>query len=218
MFKILALATFILAFAPCAQAAWVVIGDSEMPATAQDKEVADLFARAQQGDSKAFYSLGLHYEEGWGVPKDYDTAAQMYLSSAELGYDAAQIAIANCYYIGKGVYKNYAEALNWFQKAAYQGNFKALRNLGSMYNSGKGVAQNTIKAHMLFGISYKIARQYGNPPDWYLRELLELRKQLAATMTSEQLSESSRLLREYEAVPRCARRGTCTQMSINTKE
>ena len=88
---------------------------------------------AEQGNAKAQYNLGVCYENGYGVEKNYFKAVKWYRKAAEQGLADAQNNLGVCYYFGYGVEKNYSEAVKWWRRAAEQGNAKAqevLRRLG----------------------------------------------------------------------------------------
>ena len=59
---------------------------------------------AAQGHRAAQYGLAGMYEEGeGGLPKDRFKANQLYLGSANQGYDKAQLIIGMAYEVGDGV-------------------------------------------------------------------------------------------------------------------
>lgn len=96
---------------------------------------------ANQGYTRAQFSLGYMYETGEGVAQNPAEAAQWYQRAAEQGYAVAQFYLGNMYEIGDGVGKNYNAAVLWYQKAAEQGYANAQYGLGLMYYYGRGVAQ-----------------------------------------------------------------------------
>ena len=53
---------------------------------------------AEGGDTDAQYYLGIMYDEGQGVPQDYQAAAKWYTIVAEKGYPEAQRHLALLYY------------------------------------------------------------------------------------------------------------------------
>ena len=48
---------------------------------------------AEHGDAMAQFSLGVCYQNGWGVGKDTDEAAKWYRKAAEQGYALAREAL-----------------------------------------------------------------------------------------------------------------------------
>src|SRR5205807_312805 len=78
----------------------------------------DIITAAEQGNAIAQNKLGFCYDNGKGVPKNYDEAAKWYRIAAEQGNAYAQFNLGVCYYNGKGVPKSYEDAAKWFRKAA----------------------------------------------------------------------------------------------------
>ena len=101
---------------------------------------------AKQGNSKAQQGLGFLYEQGFGVPQDYQKAFDLYVQSAGQGFSGAQNNLGYMYQEGKGVPQDYAKAVYWYQKAAEQGNWRGQTNLAFMYFNGLGVEQDYRKA------------------------------------------------------------------------
>lgn len=80
---------------------------------------------ANKGDANAQYDLGVSYDNGLGVPKNYATAAKWYQKAADQGFVYAQYNLGVLYDNGLGVPKNNTIAVKWYQKAADQGNVEA---------------------------------------------------------------------------------------------
>ena len=89
------------------------------------KEDKTIQGRAKAGDVVAQYNLGVMYDTGEGVPKDYAEAAKWYRKAAEQGHAVAQFNLGVMYADGEGVSKNDAEAVKWFRQAAEQGHLDA---------------------------------------------------------------------------------------------
>jgi TPR repeat protein len=98
--------------------------------------------KAETGDAKAQYYIGLMYSVGEDVPQDYKEAARWLCRSAEKGNVDAQFNIGFMYYNGEGVPKDYKEAFKWYIKAAEQESAKAQFFLGLMYEDGLAVTQD----------------------------------------------------------------------------
>ena len=107
-----------------------------------DLSVAALRELADAGDAEAQVELGVRYEHGRGVGKDYVVAVSWFRRAAEQGYAPGQVALGFMYSAGRGVVQDYAEAVRWERRAAEQGNAPAQHNLGVSYRNGLGVAQN----------------------------------------------------------------------------
>jgi TonB family protein len=88
------------------------------PFSAQEKSVTD--ARAQ-------FELGVRYEEGQGVPRNYWSAAAWYARAAEQGHHEARHRLVGLYQSNQGVPINTVEALKWLglEEAGAVGDRKA---------------------------------------------------------------------------------------------
>ena len=84
---------------------------------------------ALAGSARAMNNLGLLYENGQGVERDYVQARAWYQKAADQGDAAAQNSLGVVYVRGQGVAKDYAQARAWLQKAADQGDADAISNL-----------------------------------------------------------------------------------------
>ena len=76
---------------------------------------------ADQGYANAQCNLGVMYERGQGVARNYAKAAAWYAKAADQGIAEAQFNLGVMYYNGLGVARNYAKAIAWYAKAADQG-------------------------------------------------------------------------------------------------
>lgn len=101
---------------------------------------------AKRGNADAQYALGIMYENGQGVPRNYATATAWYTKAAEQGDADAQSKLGLAYLNGHGAPRDYAEAAAWLRKAAEQGNAAAQYDLGLMYARGQSVPQNDAAA------------------------------------------------------------------------
>jgi TPR repeat protein len=158
---------------------------------AQIQDIDLLKEAAEQGDAYAQGLLGTMYENGRGVPQDYQEAAKWYRKAAEQGNAGAQSMLGWMYEGGKGVPRDYREAAMWFRKAAEQGLAPAQFSLGTMYYLGDGVPQDYVQAHMWCNLA---AANETAP-----KKSAELRDKIAALMTREQLAEAQKLAREWYA-------------------
>lgn len=86
---------------------------------------------AEQGDAHSQYLLGLSYENGQGVPKDYNVAATWYRLAAEQGYSKGlpEFSLGLLYMDGKIVPQDNVHAYMWF-------------NLSAIYDGASGAASN----------------------------------------------------------------------------
>jgi len=117
---------------------------------------------AAAGNAEAQFDVGLMYDNGDGMPQDYqsiisrvDQAMTWYRKSAEQGFAPAQTNLGIMLETGGRVERNYIEAASWYRKAAAQGDAAAQFNLGIIYYSGRGddIAPNYNEAAMWLGKS-----------------------------------------------------------------
>ena len=95
------------------------------PISAQQETVAEVRAKAEQGDTRAQITLGFMYRNGEGVPEDDAEAVRWYRLAADQGHAVAQIRLGQRYGTGLGVPHNDAEAVRWFRLAADQRHARA---------------------------------------------------------------------------------------------
>jgi TPR repeat protein len=92
--------------------------------------------RALEGDAIAQTLLGILYERGLGVPRDYSKAADWYGLAAAQGNHDAEEALGMMYLRGRGVAADQAKALDLLKKAADAGRPAAMAQLASLYLEG----------------------------------------------------------------------------------
>lgn len=130
-----------------------------------------LLSLAQNGNVQALYQLGVLFNDGKGVPKDYSKAAQCYRKAAEHGHQKAQLYLGLLYQNGRGVEQDYRQAAQWLTKSAEQGEQKAQYFLGVLYYRGLGVEQDNELAEHWLKLS---AQQENNDAQKLLDEILSL--------------------------------------------
>ena len=69
------------------------------------------------GNGCAMNWLGMFYQNGHGVMRDYGKAMEWYIKGANSGDDSAMNSIGFMYMQGLGVEKNYDQAEYWYKKA-----------------------------------------------------------------------------------------------------
>ena len=119
----------------------------------------------------------------WG-----NTAEQIakFREAAENGNASVQWLLAYAYKDGDGVPKDEKESIKWYRKAAEQGHADAQYNLGFFYYNGDGVPESYVQTYAW----WNIAAANGN------EDSKELKTELAAKMTKEQILEAQKLSRE----------------------
>jgi len=100
--------------------------DTEMDAN--HEQAALLLARAaDMGSGRATWLLGVCYEKGDGVKKDFEKAVKLYTKADTLGEVKATVLLAKCYEHGRGVPRNLDRAIGLYQRAAARGDTDALQ-------------------------------------------------------------------------------------------
>ena len=88
------------------------------PISAQQETVAEVWAKAEQGDAEAQSNLAIRYATGRGVPQDDAEAVRWFRLAADQGDGEAQANLAIMYLDGRGVPQNDVTAYMWFDLAA----------------------------------------------------------------------------------------------------
>ncbi|MEM7121717.1 MAG: SPOR domain-containing protein [Pseudomonadota bacterium] len=121
--------------------------------------IAEWQPLAEQGNLEAQFGMGIIYENGRGIGRDYTEAAKWYAAAAEGGHPGAQFNLGNIYQQGLGVPKDASRAVYWWTLSAAQGLSDAQLNLGIAYHRGDGVARDQDLAFSWF----QRAAEAGNP-------------------------------------------------------
>ena len=118
------------------------------------KELAE--AEAAKGIGPSHTMLGMIYERGLGVPRDFDKAADQYLAGAKAGDLHAQFAIGVMLAEGRGIKKNKKQAAQFFELAAAKSHPAALYNLAMIYIDGDARSQDYKQAAQLLERAAKL--------------------------------------------------------------
>ena len=86
------------------------------------------FTLAEQGHATAQFNLGVMYENGIGVIKEFKKSVDWYRMAAEQGYVKAQFNLALMYEGGKWVKQDYVLAHMWYNLAASNGDKSGTNN------------------------------------------------------------------------------------------
>ena len=144
---------------------------------------------AEEGDASAQSKLGAMYDNGKGVPQEYNKAMKWYTRAAEQANADAQFSLGMMYHKGKGVLQDYNIATKWYKLAAEQGYAQAQFYLGVMYHRGAGVLQDNLYAHMWFDIAASLGNE----------NAFETKAIIAKRMTPTDISKARQLARECVA-------------------
>lgn len=98
----------------------------------------------------AYFRLGLNYERGRSVQKDFSKAEHYYKNGAKLGSSNALVNLGLMHDTGLGAVKDKARAAEFYRKAADKGNPLGFYNLARLYRTGEGVAKNIAEAVSLY--------------------------------------------------------------------
>lgn len=98
--------------------------------------------RAERGDARAAFGVGLLYDLGEGVGQDAAAAYGWYHRAADAGYVLAEFNIAVLCDSGTGTARNPTEAALWYARAAAHGYARAEYDLAQLYEAGDGVPRN----------------------------------------------------------------------------
>lgn len=142
---------------------------------------------ARQGVVVAQHNLGILYENGYGVPRDYAAAANWYRQAAEQGHCVAQHNLGVLYANGQGMARDFQQAAYWWQQAAERHFIPAQVKLGVLHYLGYGVARDYSKAYAWLHLAAVQGDAQG-------REKSEV---LAERMDPQQFQEAQRLFEEY---------------------
>ena len=88
---------------------------------------------ATRGNAEAQLDIGMMFNSGLGVPKDYAQAVYWYGKAAKQDIADAQSLLADMYMSGHGVPRDFVTAALWYQKAATHGTPDAQCNLARLY-------------------------------------------------------------------------------------
>ncbi len=163
--------------------------------SSQEPDREALRARAQGGDAAAQFQLGFAYDMGLGGRPDDAEAVRWYRMAAEKGLADAQYNLAVMYDGGEGVDRDPAEAVRWYRRAAEQGHALAQLNLGAAYGDGQGVPRSYPQSYVW--LSLAADRLEGDDREVALRN----RETAASRLTTGQLAEAERLVREWRPRP-----------------
>jgi TPR repeat protein len=106
-----------------------------------------VLAKAKAGDASAELAIGIEYQKGDLVPRDFVQAAEWFRKASDQGNAHAQFKLGTLYQQREsGLMQDDAQADQWLRKAADQGLAEAQNALALAYLRGKGVPQDAAQA------------------------------------------------------------------------
>ena len=165
----------------------------------------DLLTRARVGDAKAQNLVGEALADGNGVQRNDFDAVRWFQKAALQGAVDAQYNLSVMFANGQGVRQDDAETVKWSRLAAKQGHPGAQYQLGLLYAVGAGLKQDYVQAYKWFSLA---ADRLTDMDGDIAREDRDL---VAKKMTSAQVTEAQRLVREWkpeDALPVLAAKDT----------
>ena len=113
------------------------------------------------GDIDSCSNLGLLYENGQGVEKDYYKAAQLWQKGCGDKFSMSCYNLGTLYNKGQGVKQDYSKSVELYKKACNGGYNRGCFNLGAFYLKGKGAKQDYHIAKEYFDKACKLGFQSG---------------------------------------------------------
>jgi TPR repeat protein len=110
---------------------------------------AALLVNAEKGQPQAMLNVGLFYEQGLGVQRNFTKALEWYEKAALAGEKEGWTRLGLCYETGMGITVDMARAVSCYEKAAALGSGPAQRKLASLYLQGRGLAKDEAKGFAL---------------------------------------------------------------------
>jgi uncharacterized protein len=102
------------------------------------------------GDADGANELGILYEDGKGVQKNWVKASELYRKAAEAKNIYGMNNLGLMYEKGRGVQKRPEEAFKWYKLASDGGNADGISNLALLYETGTVVKTDVKKAISLY--------------------------------------------------------------------
>ena len=152
-------------------------------------------AAAEQGVAIAEHNVGVMFQKGEFVTRDYAEAYRWHRRAAGRGHAPAQHRRGVLFQEGWGVARDPVEAAAWFVRAAEQGYARAQNNLGVVYEAGQGVPRDLMRAHFWLTLAARNAapgvEQFASAKN---------RDAIGRRLTTAELAESRRLAATWRPV------------------
>jgi TPR repeat protein len=121
---------------------------------------------------------------------NYAAAEQILLPLADAGNAYAQYRLGLVYLEATNEMKSPEEAAKWLESAALQGQPHAQYKLGILYVNGNGVSRDFVQAYLWLTLSTRHIAGSGS-------EAVRQRDLLAARMSSSQIADAKKLVRDW---------------------
>ena len=133
---------------------------------------------AKRNHAPSLNNLGQMYENGDGVEKNGDKAAELYLAASNAGNEVASQNLGSLYMFGQIIPQNYTLALKYYHLAIDQGSTSdvVLNNLGVLYMDGKGTPKDWDKALKYLSLSAEKGNLQGKNNLRILKSNIQARK------------------------------------------
>ena len=118
----------------------------------------------KNGNEFSMYNLGMFFDNGYKVNRDYLVAYDYYRMAAEHNDPDAQAALGWMYELGHGVPLDYYKSAYWYGLAAKNNHVGAIINLGTHYMNGNGVECNKEKGFSLYMKAYSLRESDESDP------------------------------------------------------
>lgn len=139
--------------------------------------------------------LGLTYQLGRHVKRDYAQAMVWFQKAAGLGNAEAMLRIGFLYSNGAGVPEDDAQAAAWYRKASDRGHGRAMFFLATAYWAGRGVPQDFVEAYKWLDLSATFASGEDRERSAISRDSLGK----STSMTPQLVAEARKRARAWQA-------------------
>ena len=131
--------------------------------------------------------------------KDFAAAVKIWRPLADSGNAEARTLLGAMYWSGEGVPRDHREAARLYLLAAEQGYARAQNNIGFMYGFGEGIPpRDDIQAYKWISLAI---RNYTSRNQDRLDQAIRDQATLKARMTSAQIADAERLVRDFRPRP-----------------
>lgn len=120
---------------------FIVWEDESQPIDSDPLQLAVdyLNSAISQQNPQAMVMLGRMYENGRGLPQDYDTAFRLYTQAAGEGDDEGALKLGSCYLAGHGTAADMDKAYKCFFQSCILQNPKGYLAIGDMIMNGQSI-------------------------------------------------------------------------------